>query len=286
MAEQKHIKVSDKITVSNSLPFVLISGPCVIESKDVVMKIAEEMVKITDELGIPYIFKASFDKANRMNINSFRGVGLDEGLKILQDVKDTFGCHILTDVHTPEQAEPVAEVVDVMQTPAFLARQTDFLVSVGKAAKKYDRAVNIKRGQFMAPWDLIHTVGKLEHGGCDKIFICERGTNFGYNRWVVDPIALPEMARFGYPVVIDATHSIQTPGGKGNRSGGLPHYAPIVARSAVANGVGAVFLETHSNVDEAKSDGPNMIPLDKMKGVLIDLKAIDEVAKKHSYFLD
>ncbi|WP_342478825.1 3-deoxy-8-phosphooctulonate synthase [Paenibacillus sp. FSL H7-0350] len=244
--------------------FKLIAGPCVIESEELVLQVAKEVKAITDELGIDYYFKASFDKANRTSIDSFRGPGLEEGLRILQKVKDTYGLKIATDIHEPYQAEPVSKVADIIQIPAFLCRQTDLLV----AAAKTNKIVNVKKAQFLAPWDMKNVVRKLEEGGNKNIMLCERGTTFGYNTLVVDMTGLIELKKFGYPVVFDATHSVQKPGGKGDATGGNRDYVQYLARAAMAVGIDALFMEVHPDPDNAKSDGPNMVKLSDLKPIL------------------
>lgn len=244
--------------------FKLIAGPCVIESEELVLQVAKEVKAVTDELGIDYYFKASFDKANRTSIDSFRGPGLEEGLRILQKVKDTYGLKIATDIHEPYQAEPVSKVADIIQIPAFLCRQTDLLV----AAAKTNKIVNVKKAQFLAPWDMKNVVRKLEEGGNKNIMLCERGTTFGYNTLVVDMTGLIELKKFGYPVVFDATHSVQKPGGKGDATGGNRDYVQYLARAAMAAGIDALFMEVHPDPDNAKSDGPNMVKLSDLKPIL------------------
>jgi len=244
--------------------FFLIAGPCVIENEKMVLQIAKEIKIITDELGIDYYFKASFDKANRTSIEAFRGPGLKEGLRILQKVKDIYGLKIVTDIHEPYQAEPVSKVADVIQIPAFLCRQTDLLVAAAKTGK----LINVKKGQFLAPWDMKNVIGKLESSGNKNIMLCERGTSFGYNTLVVDMTGLVEMKKFGYPVIFDATHSVQKPGGKGNATGGNREYVEYLAKAAVAVGVDGLYMEVHPEPDNAKSDGPNMVPLSELKTIL------------------
>jgi 2-dehydro-3-deoxyphosphooctonate aldolase (KDO 8-P synthase) len=245
-------------------PLLWIAGPCVIESHDLTLAIAEKLREMADQLAIPLIFKASFDKANRTSIKSFRGPGLQEGLKTLEVVKRCTGLPLLTDVHECHQAGPVAEVSDVLQVPAFLARQTDLLIAVGKTG----RAVNVKKGQFMAPWDMKHVVSKLEEVGNRNVFLTERGSTFGYGQLVNDMRAIPWMQDLGRPVIFDATHSVQMPGGKGDRSGGDRRMIPYLARAAVACGCDGLFLETHPRPDEALSDGPNMVPLDELPALV------------------
>lgn len=250
--------------------FQLIAGPCVIESEEMVLSIAKQMKEITDELEIPYIFKASFDKANRTSINSFRGPGIEEGLRILQKVKDTYGLSICTDIHESWQAEPVAKVADVLQIPAFLCRQTDLLVAAAKTGK----CINIKKAQFLAPWDMKNCLDKVKESGNDNVMLCERGSTFGYNTLVVDMTGLRVMKEFGVPVIFDATHSVQKPGGNGTSTGGNRQYVEYLAKASIAVGVDGVFMETHPDPDHAKSDGPNMVPLSEMKELLIKLKKV------------
>lgn len=242
----------------------LIAGPCVIESEDLVLREAETIKKITDRLELDYYFKASFDKANRTSITAFRGPGLEKGLEILKKVKDNCGVKIATDIHEPYQAEPVAEVCDILQIPAFLCRQTDLLVAAAKTGK----CINVKKAQFLAPWDMKNVVTKLEESGNQNIMLCERGSCFGYNNLVVDMTSIPEMKKFGYPVVFDATHSVQKPGGKGNSTGGNREYVEYLAKAALAAGANALFMEVHPNPDEALSDGPNMVELKALESML------------------
>ncbi|XEC97522.1 3-deoxy-8-phosphooctulonate synthase [Paenibacillus tarimensis] len=272
----KEVKIGD-FNVSNNLPFALIGGPCVIESEYNVMHLAEKIKEITSELNIPYIFKASFDKANRSSGSSFRGFGIEEGLNILKKVKETFQLPILTDVHESWQIDPVGEVVDVLQIPAFLCRQTDLLVKAAKSGK----VVNVKKGQFLAPWDMKNIVTKLEESGADKILLTERGTSFGYNNLVVDYRGLEVMKGMEYPVVFDATHSVQIPGGNGTSSGGNREYVPVLSKAAVSVGVGILFMEIHNDPDNALSDGPNMVPLHQLKDLLAMLKKYDGITKGH-----
>lgn len=249
----------------------LISGPCVIESEDMVLYIAGLLKQITDELGIKYYFKASFDKANRTSVHSYRGPGIDEGIKILKRVKEEIGVNICTDIHEPWQAERVAEVSDIIQIPAFLCRQTDLLLAAGKTGK----IVNIKKAQFLAPWDMGNVVQKVESTGNKNIMLCERGTCFGYNNLVVDMTAIPEMKKFGYPVVFDATHSVQKPGGNGTSTGGNRDYVPYLAKAAIAVGADGIFMEVHPDPDTALSDGANSIRLDDVKKLLCELIRIN-----------
>ena len=252
--------------------FKLIAGPCVIESEEMVMSIAEKMKSITERLGIPYTFKASFDKANRTSINGKRGPGIEEGLKILEKVKTTFDLPVATDIHEPWQAEPVGKVCDIVQIPAFLCRQTDLLVAAAKTGK----CINIKKAQFLAPWDMANCAQKVEQSGNSNIMLCERGTSFGYNNLVVDMTGLVEMKKLGYPVIFDATHSVQKPGGKGTSTGGNREYVEYLAKAAIAVGVDGLFMETHPSPDEAWSDGPNMVVLDKMEAMLEKLIKVYE----------
>lgn len=244
--------------------FTFIAGPCVIESEELVMKEAEQLKAIAEKYDLDFYFKASFDKANRTSINSFRGPGLEEGLRILKKVKDTYGLKIATDIHEPYQAEKVAEVCDLLQIPAFLCRQTDLLMAAAKTGK----LINVKKAQFLAPWDMKNVVGKLEECGNKNIMLCERGTTFGYNTLVVDMTGMIEMKKIGYPVVFDATHSVQKPGGKGNATGGNREYVEYLAKAAFAVGADALFMEVHPNPDEALSDGPNMVKLDELDAML------------------
>lgn len=250
--------------------FQLIAGPCVIESEEMVLSIAKQMKEITEELEIPYTFKASFDKANRTSINSFRGPGLEKGLEILQKVKDLYNLPICTDIHEAWQAEPVSKVVDIIQIPAFLCRQTDLLVAAAKTGKY----INIKKAQFLAPWDMKNCVEKVRQSGNNNVMLCERGTSFGYNTLVVDMTGLRVMKEFEVPVIFDATHSVQKPGGNGSSTGGNRQYVEYLAKAAIAVGVDGLFMETHPNPDCAKSDGPNMVPLSEMKNLLTKLKKV------------
>lgn len=273
-AQQRNLSV-DGFSIGNKLPFVLIAGPCAIESGEHALETAAELKEITSSRNIPLIYKSSFDKANRTSTRSGRGIGLTKGLPILSEVKKTIGCPVLTDVHTIQQCEPVAEVVDIIQIPAFLCRQTDLL----QAAARTGKIVNVKKGQFLAPWDMKHVIAKIEETGNNNILLCERGASFGYNTLVSDMRSLPELTATGYPVVYDATHSVQQPGGHGVVSGGQREYVPILARAAVAVGVAAIFMETHKNPDDAPSDGPNMIPLSEMPALLDQLSMFDKLLK-------
>ncbi|MEC4895757.1 MAG: 3-deoxy-8-phosphooctulonate synthase [Oscillatoria sp. PMC 1051.18] len=263
-------QISENIIIGDRQPLALIAGPCVIESEEFTLKMAAEIRKIGDRLSIPFIFKSSFDKANRTSIESFRGQNLETGLKILQKVKDEINVPVLTDIHESHQAKIVAEVVDILQIPAFLCRQTDLLI----AAAATKRAINVKKGQFLAPWDMKHVVSKLETAGATNILLTERGTSFGYNTLVVDFRSLPQMRELGYPVIFDATHSVQMPGGQGGKSGGQRQFVPHLARAATAIGIDALFLEVHENPDIALSDGPNMIPLAQLETLLKQILSI------------
>lgn len=252
--------------------FKLIAGPCAIESEEMAMDIAEKMKAITDKLGIDYTFKGSFDKANRTSIHSKRGLGIDEGLRILQKVKNTYNIPVATDIHESWQAEPVGKVVDIVQIPAFLCRQTDLLIAAAKTGK----CINIKKAQFLAPWDMKNCLQKVVESGNSNVMLCERGTSFGYNTLVVDMTGLVEMKKFRYPVIFDATHSVQKPGGKGDATGGNREYVEYLAKAAIAVGVDGLFMETHQNPDEAWSDGPNMVKLDDMEELLTKLVKVYE----------
>ena len=256
--------------------FSLIAGPCVIESEEMVLSIAEQMKDITDKLGIPYTFKASFDKANRTSISGFRGPGIEEGLRILQKVKDTYNLPICTDIHEPWQAEKAAEVCDILQIPAFLCRQTDLLVAAAKTGK----CINIKKAQFLAPWDMKNCVEKVRQSGNNNVMLCERGTTFGYNTLVVDMTGLRVMKDMGVPVIFDATHSVQKPGGNGTSTGGNRRYVEYLAKAAVSVGVDGLFMETHPAPDNAKSDGPNMVPLGEMEELLKKLQRVYEAVNE------
>lgn len=263
------------LTIANDRPFTLIAGPCQMESRDHALETAAALVEMTGALGIGLIYKSSFDKANRTSISTMRGLGMDKALPIFAEIKERFGCPVITDVHEADQCAAVAEVMDVLQIPAFLCRQTDLLI----AAAKTGRAVNVKKGQFLAPWDMKNVAAKLVASGNDKVLLCERGASFGYNTLVSDMRSLPIMAETGFPVVFDATHSVQQPGGQGTTSGGQREFVPVLARAAIAVGVAAVFMETHENPDCAPSDGPNMVPLKEMPALLARLQAFDRLAK-------
>jgi len=260
-------------------PFFLIAGPCVVESQTLVEGVAGTLKELTTKLGIPFIFKASFDKANRSSKDSFRGPGMEAGLKVLEGVRKKFGVPVLTDVHEDTPLAEVAAVVDVLQTPAFLVRQTNFILSVASQKKP----VNIKKGQFLSPWEMKNVVDKARSTGNDAIMVCERGFSFGYNNLVSDMRSLSVMRETGCPVVFDATHSVQLPGGKGSASGGQREFVPVLARAAVAAGVAGVFMETHPEPSKALSDGPNAWPLDRMEPLLSTLKELDQIAKKRPF---
>ncbi|TMM51643.1 3-deoxy-8-phosphooctulonate synthase [Sulfitobacter sabulilitoris] len=271
-----HVTVGD-LVIGNDRPLTVIAGPCQLESLDHAQMIAGQMKEACDAAGAQFVFKASYDKANRTSLKGVRGLGLDEGLKILQSVGHSIGVPVLTDVHNEAQCAVAAEAADILQIPAFLCRQTDMLLAAGETGA----AINVKKGQFLAPWDMPNVVAKIESTGNRRILLTERGTSFGYNTLVADMRSLPQMAATGYPVVMDATHSVQQPGGQGGSSGGQREFAPVMARAAVAVGVAAVFIETHEDPDRAPSDGPNMIYLDQMPGLIRTLMQFDALAKAH-----
>ncbi len=261
--------------IANDKPFTLIAGPCQLESETHALKISSELKKISDELGINLIYKTSFDKANRTSLKGKRGIGLDKSLPIFDKIKKEIEVPVLTDVHTAEQCKVVADHVDVLQIPAFLCRQTDLLIAAAKTGK----IINVKKGQFLAPWDIANVIKKIENSGNKNILITERGASFGYNTLVSDMRSLPIMSKFGFPIVFDATHSVQQPGGMGEKSGGQREFVPYLARAAIAVGVSAIFIETHEDPDNAPSDGPNMIPLKEIKTLLKKLTEIDKLIK-------
>ena len=269
----KSVQVQN-LTIDNDAPFALFGGMNVLESRDLAMRICEEYVRVTEKLGIPYVFKASFDKANRSSINSYRGPGMEEGLKIFQEIKDTFGVPIITDVHEPYQAAPVAEVVDIIQLPAFLARQTDLVVAMAETGA----AINIKKPQFLAPHEMRHIITKFREAGNENVMLCERGSSFGYNNLVVDMLGMDDM-KVQAPVIFDATHALQRPGGRTDSAGGRRAQAFELARSGMALGIAGLFLEAHPNPDEAKCDGPCALPLDKLEPYLAQMKAVDDLVK-------
>ncbi len=274
MTEPRHVAVGD-LSIGNDRPLTLIAGPCAIESRGHALETAEALAGIAAAAGIGLIYKSSFDKANRTSLDSPRGIGMAEGLAILAEVREAVGCPVITDVHLPDQCAAVAEAVDVLQIPAYLCRQTDLIV----AAAETGRPLNIKKGQFLAPWDMANVVRKAEDAGNADVMVCERGASFGYNTLVSDMRSLPILAEIGCPVVFDATHSVQQPGGQGGRSGGQREFVPVLARAAVAVGVAMVFMETHQDPDNAPSDGPNMVPLKDLRGLLETLIAFDRLAK-------
>lgn len=272
---QKVISIGRQVQVGNALPFVLFSGVNVLESRDLAMKVAEAHMDITSSLGIPYVFKGSFDKANRSSINSFRGPGLEEGLRILEEIKQTFDIPVITDVHEPHQCQPVAEVADVIQLPAFLSRQTDLVVSMAKTGA----VINIKKAQFLAPHEMKHILTKCEEAGNSQLMLCERGTMFGYNNLVVDMLSFGLMKQFGYPVMFDVTHSLQRPGGREDSADGRRAQVTELAKAGMAVGLSSLFLETHPDPDSAKCDGPCALPLDKLAPFLKQMKQMDELVK-------
>lgn len=279
--ETRTVRIGD-LAVANDRPLAIIAGPCALESREHALEMSAALKELTDSLGIGLIYKTSFDKANRTSVGSKRGIGLAKGMEILAEVREASGCPVLTDVHEPHQCASVAEAVDVLQIPAFLCRQTDLLLAAGKTGK----AVNVKKGQFLAPWDMKNVVDKIRSTGNDSVLVTERGASFGYNTLVSDMRSLPIMAaQTGCPVVFDATHSVQQPGGQGTSSGGQRDFVPALARAAVAIGVALVFIETHQDPDKAPSDGPNMVPLDRMKELLETLIALDNLAKSKPFHL-
>ena len=271
----RHVQIGD-LTLGNDLPLVLIAGPCQIESRAHALEMSQALMEMTTKLEIGLIYKSSFDKANRTSLKAERGIGLAQGLEILAEVRETYGCPVLTDVHAPEQCAPVAEAVDVLQIPAFLCRQTDLLT----AAARTGSVINVKKGQFLAPWDMKNVARKIRDSGNERVMVCERGASFGYNTLISDMRALPIMAaETGCPVVFDATHSVQQPGGQGTTSGGQREFVPVLARAALAVGVAAVFMETHQDPDKAPSDGPNMVRLKDLPALAETLVAFDRLAK-------
>jgi 2-dehydro-3-deoxyphosphooctonate aldolase (KDO 8-P synthase) len=274
MTAAKHITAGN-VTFGNDLPFVLIAGPCQMESRDHALFMAEKIKTITDKLNIGLVYKSSFDKANRTSISGKRGLGLEKSLPVFEEIKATFGCPVLTDVHTEAHCATAGEVLDILQIPAFLCRQTDLLVAAAKTGK----VINVKKGQFLAPWDMENVAKKVSDSGNDQILLTDRGTSFGYNTLVSDMRSFPTMAKTGYPVIVDATHSIQQPGGQGQSSGGQREFVETIARAAVAVGVGGIFMETHEDPDNAPSDGPCMVILDQLEALLKRLRDIDAVVK-------
>jgi 2-dehydro-3-deoxyphosphooctonate aldolase (KDO 8-P synthase) len=276
MTTPRHVTVGN-IAIGNDRPLALIAGPCALESRAHAREMCQALTELTGRLGIGLIYKTSFDKANRTSASSERGIGMAKGLPILAELRESFGCPVLTDVHEPGQCAPVAEAVDVLQIPAFLCRQTDLLIAAGETG----RAINIKKGQFLAPWDMKQVAAKVAETGNHNVLVCERGASFGYNTLVSDMRSLPILAETGYPVVFDATHSVQQPGGQGTKSGGQREFVPVLARAAIAVGVAAVFMETHQDPDNAPSDGPNMVPFKDMPALLQTLMEFDRLAKAH-----
>ncbi|MFS0661771.1 3-deoxy-8-phosphooctulonate synthase [Niallia alba] len=271
----KVVTLNDTISFGDKAPFVLIAGPCVIEDEKLVMETAEQLKEVATKLNIPFIFKASYDKANRSSIHSFRGPGMENGLEVLAKVKETFDVPITSDVHEPAQAIVAAEVLDILQIPAFLCRQTDLLVAAANTGK----IVNVKKGQFLAPWDMKNVVTKIREAGNEQILLTERGSTFGYNNLVVDMRSLITMKELGVPVVFDATHSVQIPGGNGTTTGGKSEFVPYLSRAAAAVGISSIFMEVHPNPDEAMSDGPNMVKLAELEEVLKPIVEIDALVK-------
>jgi 2-dehydro-3-deoxyphosphooctonate aldolase (KDO 8-P synthase) len=269
-----HVKVGG-LTIGNDQPFVLFAGPCAMESREHALEMSQALKEVTDKLGIGLVYKSSFDKANRTSGSSPRGIGLDTALPIFAEVKEKTGLPVLTDVHSPENCAAVADVIDVLQIPAFLCRQTDLLL----AAAATGRAINVKKGQFLAPWDMANVAKKVTEAGNNNVMLCERGASFGYNTLVSDMRSLPIMAQTGHPIVFDATHSVQQPGGQGATSGGQREFVPVLARAAISIGVAAVFMEVHQDPDSAPSDGPNMVYLEKLPGILEQLVEFDRLAK-------
>jgi len=272
---KNHIVKCSNFEIANNKLFTLIAGPCQLESEEHAIKISTELKKITKDLGINFIYKTSFDKANRTSLKGKRGIGLEKSLPIFDKIRKDVGVPVLTDIHTAEQCALVANHVDVLQIPAFLCRQTDLLIAAAKTGK----IINVKKGQFLAPWDMANVVKKIEESGNKNILITERGASFGYNTLVSDMRALPIMAKFGFPIVFDATHSVQQPGGMGEKSGGQREFVPALTRAAIAVGVAAIFMETHEDPDNAPSDGPNMVPLNEVKNLLKKLTEIDKIVK-------
>lgn len=275
--EQKVIQVGS-LEIGNDKPMVLFGGMNVLESRDLALRIAEHYVQVTDKLDIPYVFKASFDKANRSSLTSFRGPGLEEGLRILEDVKKTFNVPLITDVHEPFQAAPAAEICDIIQLPAFLSRQTDLVAAMAATGA----VINIKKAQFLAPHEMKHILHKCEEAGNSRLILCERGTAFGYNNLIVDMLGFTQMKEFGYPVMFDATHALQVPGGRADSADGRRAMAAQLARAGISQGIAGLFLEAHPNPSEAKCDGPCALPLDKLEPYLAQMKAIDELVKSFS----
>jgi len=272
----KEVMLNEEVKFGGQNRFVLIAGPCAIESEERCLRVGEAVKEIAERLEIPYVFKSSYDKANRSSIESYRGPGLEDGLKVLEKVKSELDLPVLSDVHTAEQAKIAAEVLDVIQIPAFLSRQTDLVTTVGETGV----VVNVKKGQFLAPWDIDNVVEKIESTGNERILLTERGVSFGYNNLVVDMRSLPRMRQTGYPVVFDATHSVQLPGGSGDKSAGEREYVPYLTRAAMGAGIDALFMEVHDQPEEALCDGPNMVRVDELEAILKQAKAIDQIVKE------
>ena len=281
MTIPRHVTIGN-IKIGNDQPLALIAGPCALESRAHALEISHALVEMTGKLGMGLIYKTSFDKANRTSGDTPRGLGMEKSLPIMAEIREKWGCPVLTDVHEPDHCASVAEAVDVLQIPAFLCRQTDLLVAAGKTG----RAINVKKGQFLAPWDMKNVAAKIAGTGNHKVLLCERGVSFGYNTLVSDMRALPILAQTGYPVVFDATHSVQQPGGKGTTTGGQREFVAVLARAAVALGVAAVFMETHQDPDHAPSDGPNMVHLKNMPALLATLQEFDRLAKATPLTID
>lgn len=277
---QKKVKVLN-VEISNDSPLVIMAGPCQMESREHALMMASALMKIAKDENIPFIFKTSFDKANRTSLGGERGIGIEQSIPIFREIKEKVGCPVLTDVHTPQQCEAMADVVDMFQIPAFLCRQTDLLLAAGRTGK----AINVKKGQFLAPWEMENVAKKIASTGNENILLCERGTTFGYNNLVVDMRSFPIMKKTGYPVVMDATHSVMQPGGKGTASSGQREFAPIMARAATSLGIAAVFMETHNDPDKAPSDGPNMIKLEDVPSLWRSLKVFDALAKNSPLYV-
>jgi 2-dehydro-3-deoxyphosphooctonate aldolase (KDO 8-P synthase) len=275
--EQREVRAGS-VAFGNDLPLAVIAGPCQLEGREHGMMMAEALKALSAELSMPLVFKASYDKANRTSLKAQRGMGLEESMAVFREIRDTFQLPVLTDVHLPEHCALVADSVDILQIPAFLCRQTDLLIAAAQTGK----VVNVKKGQFLAPWDMKNVAAKIAGSGNDNILLCERGTSFGYNTLVSDFRGIPTMRAMGYPVVFDATHSVQQPGGLGGASGGQREFVPVLARAAVAIGVAGVFIETHEDPDRAPSDGPNMVPLDEMRALLTYLRDLDRFTKERA----
>ena len=275
---QHHISLQN-FQIGNDLPFVLLAGPCALESRDHAFDMSGKLTELTKKLGIPFVYKSSFDKANRTSLKAGRGMGIEKSLPIFADIRKEFKIPVVTDVHSPEQCAEVAEAVDILQIPAFLCRQTDLLIAAAKTGK----IINVKKGQFLAPWDMKNVAAKITESGNPNVMLCERGVTFGYNTLVNDMRAIPIMAETGHPVVFDATHSVQQPGGAGSATSGDRRMVPYLARAAIAVGCAALFMETHENPDSAPSDGPNMVKLQDMPAILEQLLALDRLVKENAY---